>query len=246
MREFINGLFIEECKNRFLCRVLVNGIDELCYVSSSARLSNFLKLSGCQVLLRVSENQNRRTRFTLEAVRSKDKYILLNLNAVNGLLQEANNLSDRYNGSSIIAEKCSLLGYRSDFTVIGNKTTIIEVKSVLADCPIAFFPVVTGDRATKQLQIFESALKHGFGVDYYIALLNSEITQVHINSKESNYLSLLKSCINSGMRVFTYCLDWPIDAKPEFVERSQFGKNFLREISTMKVDKKYAKQSNSI
>ena len=48
---YIEGIFVKELKNRFLCEVLVNGVATVCYVPSSCHLSNFLDLSNKKVLL---------------------------------------------------------------------------------------------------------------------------------------------------------------------------------------------------
>ena len=47
----IEGIFIREQKNRFICEVMVE--DEIieCYVPSSCRLDNFIDLHGKRVLL---------------------------------------------------------------------------------------------------------------------------------------------------------------------------------------------------
>lgn len=45
------GIFKTEIKNRFLCTVNVDGIDTLCYIPSSCRLSNFINMNGRGVLL---------------------------------------------------------------------------------------------------------------------------------------------------------------------------------------------------
>ena len=37
--KFIEGVFVKELKNRFLCEVLVNGESTVCYVPSSCHLS---------------------------------------------------------------------------------------------------------------------------------------------------------------------------------------------------------------
>ena len=50
-QNFIEGIFVKELKNRFLCEVIIDGVSTICYVPSSCHLSNFLSLEGKQVLL---------------------------------------------------------------------------------------------------------------------------------------------------------------------------------------------------
>ena len=49
--KYIEGIFIQELKNRFLCEVLVNGETTVCYVPSSCHLSNFLDLTNKKVVV---------------------------------------------------------------------------------------------------------------------------------------------------------------------------------------------------
>ena len=52
VKELVYGTFIEEVKNRFLCKVKIQ--DEIieCYIPSSCRLENFIRLNGSTVLLK--------------------------------------------------------------------------------------------------------------------------------------------------------------------------------------------------
>ena len=48
---FVSGIFKRELKNRFLCEVVINNQDNICYVPSSCHLSNFLSLENKKVIL---------------------------------------------------------------------------------------------------------------------------------------------------------------------------------------------------
>lgn len=54
----ITGVFKTELKNRFLCTVCVDGVDVICYIPSSCRLSNFIDLSGKTVLLKPNQSRS--------------------------------------------------------------------------------------------------------------------------------------------------------------------------------------------
>jgi len=84
---FIRGVFLNEIKNRFLCNVGINGKETICYIPSSCRLSNFLDLSGREVLLKPVAAKNSRTEFAVYAVRNKKNYILLNLSEANQIIE---------------------------------------------------------------------------------------------------------------------------------------------------------------
>jgi DNA-binding sugar fermentation-stimulating protein len=84
------GIFVEECKNRFLCKVDLPELGEvLCYVPSSARLTNMIELLGKLVCLGGVTASAGRARYSLLAKPQGGKYVLLNLNVVNDLIKEA-------------------------------------------------------------------------------------------------------------------------------------------------------------
>ena len=81
--EIVEGYFIRELKNRFLCEVEVNSKLAVCYVPSSCHLSNFLDLQGKRVLLLPNKSKNTRTEYSLFAVPYRRSYIILNTSMAN-------------------------------------------------------------------------------------------------------------------------------------------------------------------
>lgn len=72
----VEGIFIHELKNRFLCEVSINEVPTTCYVPSSCHLSNFLQLQGKRVLLIKNSSSTSRTMYALFAVPYKKNYIV--------------------------------------------------------------------------------------------------------------------------------------------------------------------------
>lgn len=64
-QNFKHGIFKEELKNRFLCRVEVDGEDTLCYIPASCRLSNFIDLTGREVLVSPVLSSDARTKYSV-------------------------------------------------------------------------------------------------------------------------------------------------------------------------------------
>ena len=58
MEEYKVGVFLEECKNRFLCKVLIDEKIEECYLSCSCKLSHFVNLKNRKVLLEKNKGKN--------------------------------------------------------------------------------------------------------------------------------------------------------------------------------------------
>lgn len=83
----IEGIFIREQKNRFICEVMVEDEVIECYVPSSCHLDNFIDLHGKRVILLPTVAPSARTRYSLFAVPYKRNHILLNVGRVNSVIE---------------------------------------------------------------------------------------------------------------------------------------------------------------
>lgn len=81
------GIFKTEIKNRFLCTVNVDGIDTLCYIPSSCRLSNFINMKGRMVLLLPIKKENARTKYSVYAIQYRRGFVPVSLSSVNQVIK---------------------------------------------------------------------------------------------------------------------------------------------------------------
>lgn len=197
-----HGVFIEESKNRFLCIVDINGVLQECYVPSSCRLSNFLELSGKQVLLTPIHSQNARTKYAVYAVKIGKRYIPLRLAVANEVIES--NLHRRY--FSFLGKRKKAFreilveGYKCDLYIADTKT-IVEVKSVLSFSDPVVFPTVYSERAIRQLDQLEDLLDGSYNVAYIIVSLNASAKSIIINKSIDAYYQAFIRCVSKGMRV---------------------------------------------
>lgn len=196
--ELTEGIFIEESKNRFMCKVLVNGEVLECYVPSASKLNNYLILKGKIVLLIKNKGEKTRTKFSLFAIRYYRKYIILNLAIANDVVEEY--LQRRYTSYEISKEKY-IDDYKSDFIIYGEKTIAIEVKGIIAPRNKVLFPTVYSQRAVRQLKWIIKLLEKGWMVQYFYISLSPIVNEIEINCKHpfTEYGSLLKECVSRGM-----------------------------------------------
>lgn len=201
MSKCIEGIFVKELKNRFLCEVLISGISTVCYVPSSCHLGNFLALKGKKVLLAPTSTPNARTSYSLYAVPYKRSYIVLNTSMANRAVE-----------SSLQRRQFSFLGkrthiftehrvdkYKADL-YIENTKTIIEVKSVLSLDKAAKFPTVFSERSLTQLAKLREFLACGYRVHYCIVSLNPYVKSIQILSNTA-FRPMLDECLSSGMTI---------------------------------------------
>jgi DNA-binding sugar fermentation-stimulating protein len=196
--EIIEGIFLEESKNRFLCYVLIGEQICECYVPSASKLKNYLNMRKKRVLLLMNKNNNLRTKYSVFAVKYYNKYIILNMSVPNRILEKY--LKETNSLSKIEREKY-FNGYKSDFLVTGEKTIIVEAKGIIAIRKEINFPIVHCQRAIDQLYAIEKLLIDGYMVEYYLISLSPIVRSINISQelKFKKYRELLLSCIKLGM-----------------------------------------------
>jgi len=197
--KYIEGIFVQELKNRFLCEVLIDGVPTVCYVPSSCHLSNFLKLKGKRVLLVPIKSKASRTRFALFAVRFKRSFLLLNTSLANRAVE-----------NSLTSRRFSFLGKRKNFLTehmvrsykadlyISETNTVIEVKSVISQNKTAVFPTVYSERTQRQLVQLQELLQQGFAVCFMIVSLSPYVKDIIIDDTTPFYQEFVK-CVQLGM-----------------------------------------------
>ena len=201
MSKCIEGIFVKELKNRFLCEVLISGISTVCYVPSSCHLGNFLALQDKKVLLAPTSTPNARTSYSLYAVPYKRSYIVLNTSMANRAVE-----------ASLQKRQFAFLGKRTHFLTehrvdnyktdlyIEDTNTIIEVKSVLSLDEVAKFPTVFSERSLTQLTKLKEFLAYGYRAHYCIVSLNPYVKSIQVVSNTA-FRPMLDECLSSGMTI---------------------------------------------
>lgn len=204
---FVQGVFKEELKNRFLCLVEVDGKDTLCYIPSSCRLSNFVNLVGKDVLLAHNQSSNTRTEYAVYALRDKRQFVLLNMSQANRVIERGikgrrfSFLGKRVN----VKKEYRIEGYKSDL-YIDDSHTIVEIKSILSFDRNALFPTVYSERAIDQLTKLSDLMDKGYKVCYLLASLSPRVKEVKINGEITRYHELFMECVNKGMVLKGYSI----------------------------------------
>ncbi|MCK1994909.1 DNA/RNA nuclease SfsA [Peribacillus muralis] len=206
--EFVEGVFIEESKNRFLCTVMIENEICECYVPSSSRIENYLKLRGRKVLLTINNKPESRTNYSLFAVEFYNKYILLNLNIINKVVESIITngrikLLDNYQ----IRREQTFNGYKADLLLSKNENiALVEIKGIIASRRIVSFPTVYSERAVNQLTKIKELLQSGIKVFYVITSLSPIVKKIELNSYYTEYKKLLYECMELGMEIRAFSL----------------------------------------
>ena len=201
---FIEGVFVKELKNRFLCEILVNGESTVCYVPSSCHLSNFLDLTNKKVLLVPTQTPNSRTKYALFAVPFKRSYLILNTSMANAAV--VNSL--RKARFSYLGKRKTILNehkvddYKAD-VYIQDSRTIIEIKSIIATTNSGIFPTVYSERTIKQLKKLHELISKGYKISFIIVSLTPYLKEILIDNNTEFYKEFV-TCIKQGMIAKAY------------------------------------------
>lgn len=215
------GHFVKEEKNRFICTVNVRGENIECYIPSSCKLGNFLKLADKEVILRKNLAGDARTRYAVYAVKYKYNYISLNTSEANRVVFES--LKRRlfaYMGKRSNPQKEIVIdGYKADI-YLPKEDMIIEIKSIISLDRQAVFPTVYSERAISQLKKIRELLQKGKRVTYLFVSLNPYVESFAISNeiKMDEFRYLFLSCLEMGMQCrgyTTYLKDFKIQIKKE-------------------------------
>jgi len=201
------GTFLKELKNRFLCEVKINEVQERCYVPSSCRLNNFINLTDKEVLLLPTITSKTGIKFSLFAIHYKRNYIILNSNLANNIVKAYikrrffSFLGKRHE----VLSEYSLHGYKCDFFIKDTKT-LIEVKSIITMNEEALFPSIYSKRALDQLKAIKCYLMNGYKACYVIVALNPYVKTIKLDEKMEFYNHFIE-CSVLGMKTigFTCC-----------------------------------------
>lgn len=204
--ETIEGTFVKELKNRFLCEVLINDELTVCYVPSSCHLSHFLDLSGKKVVLKKNATSGSRTEYALAAIPYKRNYIVLNTSAANIAFENSihSRLFSKLGKRNDYKHEFTIQGYKCDFYLPQSKS-IIEIKSILSLDSHASFPTVYSQRTSIQLKKLLALLRQGYHAYFFIISLHPYLEEVHIQSGIEFY-ELIKECIEEGLSVQAYTI----------------------------------------
>lgn len=198
----LNGTFIREVKNRFLCEIYIEGTKTLCYVPSSCRLDNLIDMGGKNILLTPTKSKHAKVAYSLFAVIHKQNYILLNSSIANHIIfQNINSRRFSFLGKrKSIFKEYTVDGYKCDL-FIQDSNTLIEVKSIITTDTCAKFPSVYSFRAIEQLEAIKRHLISGKPATYMIVSLSPYVRKI-ILDQSTPFYSIFKECVDLGMTYF--------------------------------------------
>lgn len=163
----IRGTFLSR-PNRFIARVLVNGMEETVHVKNTGRCRELL-IPSCTVILACSGNPARKTKYDLVAVwkeRKEKPPLLINMDSQipNDAAWEWLCKGTLFSPNAVIRREVTHGDSRFDFYIEdGDRRVFLEVKGVtLEENGTALFPDAPTERGVKHLRHLISCMTEGF------------------------------------------------------------------------------------
>ena len=164
--KIVKGKFIER-PNRFIAYVDIDGKTEKCHVKNTGRCKELL-IPGATVYLEESNNQNRKTKYSLVGVMKENIMINMDSQAPNKVVKEWLESKTSEKGITLIKPEKVYGESRIDFYYeTDSSKAYMEVKGVtLIEDGIARFPDAPTERGIKHIEHLIELKKLGY--DTYI------------------------------------------------------------------------------
>lgn len=149
--------------NRFIAQVMLNGEDVTVHVKNTGRCRELL-IPGVDVILEMSDNPNRKTKYDIIAVRKGDMLINMDSQIPNEVCLEWLKSSGIFSCSAEYRREVTYGSSRLDiFVSDGDRRAFVEVKGVTLESDgIALFPDAPTSRGAKHLGELIKALDDGY------------------------------------------------------------------------------------
>ncbi len=199
--QMVPGTFLSR-PNRFIAKVLIDGIEETVHVKNTGRCRELLT-PGAQVWCQQAQNPSRKTKFDLITVRKGDRLINMDSQAPNaaagewlhsGGLGKAENIRpETIHGDS-----------RFDFSfTLDGRPCLMEVKGVTLETEgVCAFPDAPTERGAKHLRGLAQAVKEGYGAYVLFVIQMSDVKFIHPNdATDPNFGAALREAAANGVQV---------------------------------------------
>ena len=192
--------------NRFIAYVEINGQREIAHVKNTGRCRELL-IEGCEVILEVSDNPSRKTKYDLIAVYKAGKLINMDSQAPNCIVREWLCEGGLFPAPDVVKAEVTFRNSRFDFYVeTGGESHFIEVKGVtLEEDGKVFFPDAPTSRGTKHIYELIEAKKAGYGAHILFVVQMEDVAVFSPNfATDTAFCTALEKARDEGVNILVY------------------------------------------
>lgn len=194
--------------NRFIADVLINGEQERVHIKNTGRLSELIQ-TDTEVILEVSNNPNRKTKYSLIAAKSGNQWVNVDSQAPNIIAFEALKKGKITEIGKVNLAKKEVMYGKSRFDLYFEKERekgFIEVKGVtLKKNRIAMFPDAPTARGTKHVLEMISAIHSGYQAAILFVVQMQGIQGFTINKDmDPAFAHAVRNAQDQGVKIMVY------------------------------------------
>ena len=192
--------------NRFVAEVAVDGETVVCHVKNTGRCRELL-VPGAMVYLEQSDNQARKTKFDLVAVKKGDLLINMDAQAPNRLFGEWAAAEAFCPGLLAIRPEVAWGASRLDFRLdTAQGPWYVEVKGVtLEEGGVARFPDAPTERGVKHLHELMRAVEEGFRAAVFFVIQMKGVSSFQPNDRtHPAFGAALRQAAAAGVEIYAY------------------------------------------
>ncbi len=210
----IKAKFVDR-PNRFISQVETDGRTVTVHVKNTGRCKELL-LPGADVILSVSDNPDRKTRFDLIAVYKEGLgWVNIDSQAPNEVVREwLESSPPLFRDITLLKPEYSYGNSRVDFYLeCGERKILIEVKGcTLESDGVGYFPDAPTERGVKHLHELTQALRQGYECFIAFVIAMPKVSRVLPNrSTHPEFGIALDEARNAGVKI----LNLTCDVKPD-------------------------------
>ena len=205
-RQVIKGKFLSR-PNRFLAKVEINGREEIVHVKNTGRLKELL-LPACEVILGVSDKENRKTKYDLIAVRKEDGSLVnIDSQIPNAVVAEWLEAGTLFSAQATIRREVTYGASRFDLFVEDDaRKAFLEVKGVtLLKDGVARFPDAPTERGIKHLSELCAAVRDGYeAYAVFVIQMKGACAFSPNEAMHPAFAEALRKAKNEGVHILAY------------------------------------------
>ena len=201
-KNITKGKFLSR-PNRFIALVEIEGKEEICHVKNTGRCKELL-IPGVTVILEISDNESRKTKYDVIAVYKGEKLINIDSSAPNKVFFEYLKKDSQI---TKIKPEAQYKNSRFDFYTEKNDEKIfIETKGVtLEENNVFLFPDAPTERGVKHINELIDARKNGYSAQL-VFIIQADYGAYFIPNEKTHkeFADALKKAVANGVEVICF------------------------------------------
>ena len=193
--------------NRFTANIEIDGEVSLCHVKNTGRLRELL-VPGTECFVQVHDNPERKTKYSLIAVKKANEVVNIDSQAPNKVFYEWVRDGGFLDGVTLIKPEKTFGNSRFDcYIERGNEKIFAEVKGVTLEKEgVALFPDAPTERGVKHLRELCECVNDGYKA-YIVFVVQMKGVHSFSPNEETNkeFAEALRECREKGVNII--CVD---------------------------------------